>query len=70
MTQPAAVAVGSRPLHPEAARGTITLLDRVTCVLESYVSGRTPTGADAVLIREACRRLGSVLAQIAKVSES
>ena len=58
------------PLSPCEVEMTVRLLDSVRRVLDSYIAGRRSTGGDAMLLREACRRLGSVVAAVERGAES
>jgi hypothetical protein len=58
------------PLSPSEVEATLKLLDSVTRALRTALTGRPIHGSDAPLIREACHRLGSILAALAHGAES
>lgn len=58
------------PLSTHEVRRTVDALDAVRRTLESFVAGRPATGPDAVLLRDCCHRLGSIIAAIGRGAES
>lgn len=58
------------PLSAHEIEMTVALLDSVRRALETLPAGRRTTGSDAVLVREACHRLGGVLAAVGRRAES
>lgn len=58
------------PLSRDELASTLRVLASVTRALQTVAAGRRATGSDATLVREACYRLGSILAAVARECES